>query len=337
MTLYLTYNDSDLKVITYKANEHLIFNNTPSPCTPLARERGALAVQVRSARGPGAVVGVLARSSWSCRSRLYSRCSDLVNYFSLRLNRRHIDPLPLSPPIPHCLLFLGKALQLDTKLNDLGLHIPVRGLESTWIASSFAPMKFFDLLEATGDLQKPVQAYTASLIMVVTYGHPARGTQDSFLARTQELLDVAWHLLSAERTAVFRPYPIRLTDAGWHLHDEGRAAIRLALADIDSRLDLTMMSPAADNGPSLPLDDIDRPILEKTLLHKLDLRIAFFKLVLVYIMNIICAFICWRHDLDVVISGIWNWRLSRFLVDLELGCDGLSALRRQQGNVDRSM
>jgi len=141
MTLYLTYNDSDLKVITYKANEHLIFNNTPSPCTPLAREQGALAVQVRSARGPGAVVGVLARSSRSCRSRLYSRCSDLVNYFSLRLNRRHIDPLPLSPPIPRRLLFLGKALQLDTKLNDLGLHIPVRGLESTWIASSFAPMK----------------------------------------------------------------------------------------------------------------------------------------------------------------------------------------------------
>jgi hypothetical protein len=57
--------------------------------------------------------------------------------------------------------------------------------------------------------------------MVITYGHPARGTQDSFLARTQEFLDVAWHLLSAERTAVFRPYPIRLTDAGWHLHDEG--------------------------------------------------------------------------------------------------------------------
>jgi hypothetical protein len=51
--------------------------------------------------------------------------------------------------------------------------------------------------------------------------------------------------------------------------------------------DLAMMSPAADIGPSLPLDNIDRPILEKTLLHKLDLRMAFFKLVLVYIINIV--------------------------------------------------
>ncbi|KAG2356565.1 cytochrome P450 [Suillus spraguei] len=29
----------------------------------------------------------------------------------------------------------------------------------------------FDLLKATGDLQEPIQAYTASLIMAVTYGH----------------------------------------------------------------------------------------------------------------------------------------------------------------------
>jgi hypothetical protein len=99
MTLYLTYNDLDLKVITYKVNKYLIFNNTPSLCTLLAQERGTLTVQVRSARGPGAVVGVLAHSSRSCHSWLYSRCSDLMNYFSLHLNRRHIDPLPLSPPI----------------------------------------------------------------------------------------------------------------------------------------------------------------------------------------------------------------------------------------------
>ncbi|KAG1743059.1 MFS general substrate transporter [Suillus lakei] len=39
-----------------------------------------------------------------------------------------------------------------------------------------------------------------------------------------------------------------------------------------------------DDGPTLPLDDIDRPIVEKRLLRKLDLRVAF--LVLIYIMNI---------------------------------------------------
>jgi cytochrome P450 len=65
----------------------------------------------------------------------------------------------------------------------------------------------FDLLKATGDLQKPIQAYTASLIMAVTYGHAVRGTQDPFLDRTQELLDIARHLLSPERAAMFTAFP----------------------------------------------------------------------------------------------------------------------------------
>ncbi|KAG1743065.1 MFS general substrate transporter [Suillus lakei] len=41
---------------------------------------------------------------------------------------------------------------------------------------------------------------------------------------------------------------------------------------------------SGDDGPTLPLDDVDRPIVEKRLLRKLDLRVAF--LVLVYIMNV---------------------------------------------------
>jgi hypothetical protein len=44
-------------------------------------------------------------------------------------------------------------------------------------------------------------------------------------------------------------------------------------------------SRSSDDSPTLPLDDIDRPIVEKRLLCKLDLRVAF--LVLVYIMNIV--------------------------------------------------
>ncbi|KAG1743063.1 MFS general substrate transporter [Suillus lakei] len=42
--------------------------------------------------------------------------------------------------------------------------------------------------------------------------------------------------------------------------------------------------PACDDGLTLPLDVIDRPIVEKRLLRKLDLRVAF--LVLVFIMNV---------------------------------------------------
>ncbi|KAG2122684.1 MFS general substrate transporter [Suillus cothurnatus] len=43
-------------------------------------------------------------------------------------------------------------------------------------------------------------------------------------------------------------------------------------------------SRSSDDGQTLPLDEIDRPIVEKKLLRKLDFRMAF--LVLVYIMNI---------------------------------------------------
>ncbi|KAG1877330.1 MFS general substrate transporter [Suillus subluteus] len=54
--------------------------------------------------------------------------------------------------------------------------------------------------------------------------------------------------------------------------------------DCSSRYDATS-SRRSDDGPTLPLDDIDRPIVEKRLLRKLDLRVAF--LVLIYIMNIL--------------------------------------------------
>jgi hypothetical protein len=45
--------------------------------------------------------------------------------------------------------------------------------------------------------------------MAVTYGHAVRGTQDPFLDRTQELLDIARHLLSPERAAMFTAFPFR--------------------------------------------------------------------------------------------------------------------------------
>ncbi|KAG2139908.1 MFS general substrate transporter [Suillus cothurnatus] len=53
--------------------------------------------------------------------------------------------------------------------------------------------------------------------------------------------------------------------------------------DCSSRYDATS-SRSSDDGPTLPLDDIDRLTVEKRLLRKLDLRVAF--LILVYVMNI---------------------------------------------------
>ncbi|KAG1877317.1 MFS general substrate transporter [Suillus subluteus] len=57
----------------------------------------------------------------------------------------------------------------------------------------------------------------------------------------------------------------------------------LGSVDCSSRYDATS-SRGSDDAPTPSLDDIDRPIVEKRLLHKLDLRMTF--LVLVYIMNI---------------------------------------------------
>jgi hypothetical protein len=71
----------------------------------------------------------------------------------------------------------------------------------------------------------------------------------------------------------------------------------LGSVDRSSRYDATSSRSSDDSGPTLPLDDIDRPIVEKRLLRKLDLRVAF--LVLVYIMNIVsrCTW-CFRNFLN---------------------------------------
>ncbi|KAG2049774.1 MFS general substrate transporter [Suillus hirtellus] len=57
----------------------------------------------------------------------------------------------------------------------------------------------------------------------------------------------------------------------------------LGSVDCSPRYDTTS-SGSSDDGPTLPLDNIGRSTVEKRLLRKLDLRVAF--LVLVYIMNI---------------------------------------------------
>ncbi|KAG2346869.1 hypothetical protein BDR05DRAFT_959062 [Suillus weaverae] len=60
----------------------------------------------------------------------------------------------------------------------------------------------------------------------------------------------------------------------------------LGSVDSSSHYDATSSrSSTSDDGPTLPLDDIDRSIVEKRLLRKLDLRVAF--LILIYIMNIV--------------------------------------------------
>ncbi|KAG2148907.1 cytochrome P450 [Suillus clintonianus] len=72
-----------------------------------------------------------------------------------------------------------------------------------------------NLLNATGDLQEPAQVYTASLIMAVTYGHKARGRDDPFLDPAQELLEIAKHLLSPERAAMFTAFPLLAKLPSW--------------------------------------------------------------------------------------------------------------------------
>ncbi|KAG2068900.1 cytochrome P450 [Suillus decipiens] len=64
-----------------------------------------------------------------------------------------------------------------------------------------------NLLGVTGDLQQHTQAYTASLIMAVTYGYVAHGREDPFLTRAHELLDIGEHIISPEKAAMFTAFP----------------------------------------------------------------------------------------------------------------------------------
>ncbi|KAG2110336.1 cytochrome P450 [Suillus discolor] len=65
-----------------------------------------------------------------------------------------------------------------------------------------------NLLGATSDLlQHHTEAYAASLIMAVTYGHLAHGHEDSFHSRALELFDIGKHITSPERAAIFTAFP----------------------------------------------------------------------------------------------------------------------------------
>ncbi|KAG2110342.1 cytochrome P450 [Suillus discolor] len=65
-----------------------------------------------------------------------------------------------------------------------------------------------NLLGATSDLlQHQTEAYAASLIMAVTYGHHAHGHEDPFLFRARELFDIGNYIISPERSAIFTAFP----------------------------------------------------------------------------------------------------------------------------------
>ncbi|KAG2337203.1 cytochrome P450 [Suillus weaverae] len=73
--------------------------------------------------------------------------------------------------------------------------------------SCYANELVINLLNASSDLQQQTEVYTGSLIMAVTYGHPARGSEDPFLARAHELMDIGKHVATLERAAMFTAFP----------------------------------------------------------------------------------------------------------------------------------
>jgi cytochrome P450 len=64
-----------------------------------------------------------------------------------------------------------------------------------------------NLLNATTDLRQQTEAYTASLIMAVTYGYVSHGHEDPFLARARELINIGERIISPERAAMFTAFP----------------------------------------------------------------------------------------------------------------------------------
>ncbi|KAG1723715.1 cytochrome P450, partial [Suillus paluster] len=63
------------------------------------------------------------------------------------------------------------------------------------------------LLDSTNDLREHIQAYAASLITAVTYGHAAQGNNYPFLARVNELIEIGKQILSPESAAIFTAFP----------------------------------------------------------------------------------------------------------------------------------
>ncbi|KAG1876664.1 cytochrome P450 [Suillus subalutaceus] len=74
--------------------------------------------------------------------------------------------------------------------------------------SRYANELVINLLGApSGLLQQHIRAYTASLIMAVTYGHLADGHEDSFLTRAHEVLNIGKYIVAPERAAMFTTFP----------------------------------------------------------------------------------------------------------------------------------
>ncbi|KAG1856719.1 cytochrome P450 [Suillus subluteus] len=73
--------------------------------------------------------------------------------------------------------------------------------------SSHANNLVINLLNATTDLRQQTEAYSASLIMAVTYGYLAHGHEDPFLALAREVLHIGENIVSPERAALFTAFP----------------------------------------------------------------------------------------------------------------------------------
>ncbi|KAG2138876.1 cytochrome P450 [Suillus cothurnatus] len=59
----------------------------------------------------------------------------------------------------------------------------------------------------TNDLQQHTEAYTASLVLAVAYGHLADGHEGSFRTRAHELLNITKDVISPEKAAMFTAFP----------------------------------------------------------------------------------------------------------------------------------
>ncbi|KAG1726305.1 cytochrome P450 [Suillus lakei] len=104
------------------------------------------------------------------------------------------------------LLPYGETLRRHRKIFHQVLKAEVSGSYHE-MYSRHANELVVNLLNATSDPQKEIQIYTGSLIMAVTYGHSAHGSEDPFLARAYELGEIGKHIISPERAAMFTAFP----------------------------------------------------------------------------------------------------------------------------------
>ncbi|KAG1887793.1 cytochrome P450 [Suillus subluteus] len=133
---------------------------------------------------------------------------ELLDKRSANYSSRPVIPTNKLSGLDFGTLFLpyGETLRRHRKIYHQVLRAEV-SVSYHEMYSRHANELVINLLGTTSDPWQQTEAYTASLIMTVTYGYLAHGHEDLFLTRARELLHIGEQIGSPEGAAMFTAFP----------------------------------------------------------------------------------------------------------------------------------